>query len=350
MPQKVIEIPGVGNVEFPASMSEADISKAAAKLYADSQPPPATWTATYPKTAAGVKAVVDALPGIGGIVGGVLSTPETIGAGTIPGVALGVGAGRGLRDLIAEGLGLDRPSTPSAKAGRIVLDAGEAALAQAVMPGLIEAIKTPGRTVREVINILPERLRPWIPEGVSKAPAAILKRPAWQTWTEAAPASESNVPAATTGTSWTPAPMPTPKAPPAAAAETAAAPTVSRSGPRTINDAMAEAVQKAQAAKAAKATSRGGSARGGTAPPADPPSAAASPESAPRPQATPSLSTAEEAALYQELRVKGLTDQEARDFVAATRKLSGTLPTDAEVREAVKNRNRTGRWRKPEEQ
>lgn len=38
MPQPhVIEIPGVGNVEFPASMSDADMSAAAAKLYADHQ-------------------------------------------------------------------------------------------------------------------------------------------------------------------------------------------------------------------------------------------------------------------------------------------------------------------------
>jgi len=39
MAQTVVEIPGVGNVEFPASMSTADISAAAAKLHAQANPP-----------------------------------------------------------------------------------------------------------------------------------------------------------------------------------------------------------------------------------------------------------------------------------------------------------------------
>lgn len=136
-----------------------------------------------------------------------------------------------------------------------------------------------------------------------------------------------------------------------------AAPAAARApgGARTLNEAMQE-WQAAEAAKRAQTTSPGRSARGGTAPRAGRPSSAATPESPTPPPATPTpparptapatptapakpVMTAPEVKLYQNLRAKGLTEAEARDVVAAARKLSGNLPTDADVRNAVQKKN-----------
>lgn len=135
------------------------------------------------------RAALNALPAVGGIVGGALSTPETLGAGTIPGVALGVGAGRGLRDVLAEMFGLDQPTSAASKGARIALDTGEAALLQGLMPGLVEAAKAPRQTVSDLIDALPvpKWLKPVVPSQWAKAPAKwLLQRPAWQTWEAAA--------------------------------------------------------------------------------------------------------------------------------------------------------------------
>lgn len=164
------------------------------------------------------KKALDALPGIGGVVGTALAGPETAGLAAVPAAALGVGVGRGLRDLIAQGLGLDRWSSPAAKAGRIALDTGETAVAQAVLPGLIEAMRTPGQTIGEFLDqskdLLPDWLQktlPHLPKGVTKAPSALLQRPAWQTWSEHVdlPAATPKVTALSgqTGTSMTPGPL-----------------------------------------------------------------------------------------------------------------------------------------------
>lgn len=173
-----IDIPEVGIVEFPATMSDQDVALAASRLHlAAMNAKPLKEPTTY---AGGVKqalkpiakAGLDALPGIGGIVGGALSTPETLGAGTVPGVALGVGAGRGLRDLIGHATGLDAPSSPLAKAGRIGVDTAGAALTQAALPGVVEAIKTPVQTLREGAEMLPGRLGKLITAAIPAAPKA----------------------------------------------------------------------------------------------------------------------------------------------------------------------------------
>src|SRR5215831_10553273 len=56
MPDKIIDIPGVGQVSFPDSMADADIEKAAAKLYADNQPP-ASQAATEVPTSSPMPAI-----------------------------------------------------------------------------------------------------------------------------------------------------------------------------------------------------------------------------------------------------------------------------------------------------
>jgi hypothetical protein len=130
--------------------------------------------------------------------------------------------------------------------------------------------------------------------------------------------------------------------------------TTPKPGPRTVNEAMAEAVKKAQAqaaaaraATTAAATSPVESARGGTPPPADRPPAAAPPES-PATPAKPKL-TADEAKEYLRLRRNGLTDAEAKNLLAFGRRFGGQLPTDAEVRQIVQGRNATGKWPTPEQ-
>lgn len=175
-------------------------------------------------------AALDALPGIGAIVGGAVATPETLGSGTVLGGALGAGAGRGLRDLIAGGLGLEPPTTVMGKAGHIAMDTAETYVAGKVLPALWEAIKAPGATVGDVIDrtktlykVLPSHLKGFLPnlealdklpKGVAKAPAAILERPAWQTWQQHLPeAVPSPQVARTTGTSMIPAAVPTPAPP-----------------------------------------------------------------------------------------------------------------------------------------
>ncbi len=162
------------------------------------------------------RAALNALPGIGGIVGGALSTPETMGTGTIAGVALGAGAGRGMRDILTEYFGLEPPSTATSKGTRIALDVGETAALSAIIPGLIEAAKTPGQTVKSLMELLPAKLRPAIPPSLERAPARILTRPAWQTWEQNAPQAAPAPNTQITGTSMAPAPMPLPVARPAA--------------------------------------------------------------------------------------------------------------------------------------
>lgn len=198
--------------------------------------PPSTAlkAAAYGKDA--LQLALDALPGAGAVVGGALATPETLGGGTLAGAALGAGAGRGLRDVISAGLGLEKPTTAIAEGGKIALDTGETAIAGLVLPALWSAIKRPGATVADVYGemrklyaVTPKALKAFLPDvealaklpkGVGKAPAAILERPAWQTWQEHLPdAQPSPQVARTTGTSMIPAAVPGPRpttSPPAA--------------------------------------------------------------------------------------------------------------------------------------
>lgn len=160
-------------------------------------PSVAAWTRSHPKTAQVLSGVINTLPAIGAVTGGVLASPfaaasTPIGALGVEaaGVGLGAGAGRGLRDLIAQGLGVESTDSSSAKAGRIVLDTTEAGLAQMVLPGLVEAFKAPGRTIGEAIHVfrktrigsLVTDFFPELPEALTKKPAAILVRPAEQMW------------------------------------------------------------------------------------------------------------------------------------------------------------------------
>ncbi len=250
----------------PLTIVKSEPLAPAAGAPATSPPDGAPWPERYPRLAGGTKAVLNALPGVGGVVGAAVAGPETGGLAAVPAIALGVGAGRGLRDLIAEGLGLDAPSSPVAKGARIALDTAESAAAAAILPGLWEAIKTPGRTIREVVEMLPKAIRPAIPPRLANTPARLFERPAWQTWQE-----HIQPP---TGPQAVPAPAQAPISPPPTAASPITVPVVApvtsqgtamTSGValKQANDAFAQAGVKpmlAEASNAAELIKRGRSA------------------------------------------------------------------------------------------
>jgi hypothetical protein len=129
MPDKLIDIPGIGPVTFPESMTEDDINKAAGKLYADANPkhPPAAPSHSWVDTA------VDWLPAVGGaaggLVGGIGGTVGGVGVGGVPGAlggaALGGAGGEAFKQLINRMRGAAAPATPGDAALSI---AGQGAL------------------------------------------------------------------------------------------------------------------------------------------------------------------------------------------------------------------------------
>lgn len=128
---------------------QAAVAQAKAEARSKSIVDPETWQ-KHPKIAEFSRQVLNAAPGVGSIVGGLALSPETFGAGSIPGMALGAGYGRGLRDIATSVLGLEKQKSPMEAASNIGMDAGLAA----ITPGIMEAIKTPVQTARELTGDL----------------------------------------------------------------------------------------------------------------------------------------------------------------------------------------------------
>jgi hypothetical protein len=105
-------------------------------------PPKMTWGR------AAAKAGIDALPGAGAVVGAVLGG----GPEDVPAMALGAGAGRGLRDLIAERIGLEPETTPAGKAGRIALDTALTAATPAVLSAVKSVVLHPLESAADFID------------------------------------------------------------------------------------------------------------------------------------------------------------------------------------------------------
>lgn len=177
---------------FPAGF---DPIKAAAIVKKTLQPPN-TFATRNPRTAAVIGSAANALPAAGAIIGGVVASPETLGAGSLAGAALGAGAGRGARDLITEGLGIEPVSSPMQKAGTIALDTA----VTAAVPGAVQAARAPVRTLAEFANAARKVIpRAFQPEFMRHLPAVIkamdlpamettpLVRPQWQSRIIAAP-------------------------------------------------------------------------------------------------------------------------------------------------------------------
>ena len=136
-----------------------DASAQAAQEKAQSR---ATTFAGHPKLQQIAKGLLDTIPAVGGMLGGAASTPETFGLGTLPGAALGVGAGRGLRDLISEGLMIEPKSSPIQKAKNIGMDTGLAA----ITPGVMTAVGNPIKTARMAAGALSSAEDAIIPKGL----------------------------------------------------------------------------------------------------------------------------------------------------------------------------------------
>ena len=144
MPQQVVEIPGVGRVEFPEGMTDDQISAAAAKLYAETQPkaaPPKmgmmealmageTATADPQVIQQQGKIIGRASPILGAMAGGAL--------GGIPGAGLGAIAGE------AANRGLN--SEPITAKG-LLRSGAEGAVGQALGPLLGKGIEKMGRVL-----------------------------------------------------------------------------------------------------------------------------------------------------------------------------------------------------------
>lgn len=145
VPDKVIDIPNVGPIAFPGTMSDDDINTAASKLYQDANkthPPPA-------KEHSWVSTALDWLPAaggaIGGLIGGVGGTVGGVGVGGVPGAiggaAVGGAGGEALKQLGHRLLGESAPATPMQAAKDIALSGGVQGASEAIGAGVGAAMK-----------------------------------------------------------------------------------------------------------------------------------------------------------------------------------------------------------------
>lgn len=142
---------------FPVDATDAEVSaylKAIPVANAPHAPKARTWSDFGKDLAIGA---LNTLPAIGAVAGGAVATMPGV---TLPaaafGAGLGAGLGRGARDLIAEGVGLEKPTGVVQKGARI---AGDIALT-AMTPGVVEAAKTPLRTLSEAAVTFRKSLPP----------------------------------------------------------------------------------------------------------------------------------------------------------------------------------------------
>lgn len=196
MPDKIIEIPNVGRIAFPDSMTPDQINAAAAKLYAEKNPshPPPDPKHSWVDTA------VDWLPTVGGVAGGVIGgiggTVGGMGVGGVPGAVggatLGGAAGEAAKQLINDARGKPVPMMGGAAlniakqgaiqggseaagagiasvAAPVMKSAGEAIMQSALKPGIRAAVKSvrAGETPAVVKTLLDEGVNV-TPRGIEK--------------------------------------------------------------------------------------------------------------------------------------------------------------------------------------
>ncbi len=193
-PDKVIDIPGHGQIAFPASMSDADIEKAAATLYKQSNP-------SHPEPAkehSWLSRAVDWLPtaggAAGGIIGGIGGTAFGMGIGGVPGAvggaAVGGATGEALKQLAHRAMGDESAPTSMGEAaagmgGQAALQGG-AELAGGLLvkgaakaaPALMQsALKPAYKTVEKAVkNVeMPRVVKTLLDEGVNVTSGGIGK-------------------------------------------------------------------------------------------------------------------------------------------------------------------------------
>lgn len=86
----------------------------------------------HPNMAEFSRQVLNSLPGVGGVLGGAAGE----GIGSIPLMALGAGGGRGIRDILAQSMGLESPTNLANKFTNAGTDAGLTAVGAKVIPGI----------------------------------------------------------------------------------------------------------------------------------------------------------------------------------------------------------------------
>lgn len=191
MPDKVIDIPGYGQVAFPDSMTPDEMNAAAAKLYKEKNPnhPPPDPKHSWVDTA------VDWLPAVGGAAGGLIGaaggTVAGFGVGGVPGAvggaAVGGAAGEAAKQLINRVRGQGGPATPSKAAGAIATQgviqggaeaagAGIGAGMKAAGPYLMQkALKPTMSVLSEYRTTAPKLVQTLLDEGISVTQGGVDK-------------------------------------------------------------------------------------------------------------------------------------------------------------------------------
>ena len=191
MPDIEVEIPGVGVVAFPDSMSEQEINLAAQKLYKDAtRPAPAP--AQEPSQSI-VDRLVSMLPtagGIGGgIAGGIGGTAFGLGVGGAPGAiggaALGGAFGESLEQIINRLRGQDVPATPMQAAVPIMKEGLTQGAIEGVGLGIAKgagslgrsflenAVRPPETILREFPNVMETIAKERLPVGRGLVPGTL---------------------------------------------------------------------------------------------------------------------------------------------------------------------------------
>lgn len=190
MPDKVIDIPGHGQIAFPDTMSDAQINAAATKLYQEAnpgkkQPPVKSWMDT----------AVDWLPAVGGAVGGVVGgiggTVAGVGVGGVPGAiggaTLGGAAGEAAKQLVNRARGAAAPTSMTDAATGIATQGAVQGGAEAVggalgagmnaaAPWLMQkALKPTASVLREYGTSAPRVVKTLLDEGVSVTDGGVAK-------------------------------------------------------------------------------------------------------------------------------------------------------------------------------
>ncbi len=186
-PDQIIEIPNVGRIAFPGSMSAEDINTAAGKLYREKNPdhPPPDPRHSWIDTA------VDWLPTAAGAAGGLIGAtggPLT----AIGGATLGGAAGEAVRQRIQTARGVQPEPTLGQAAANVAesgavqggaeaVGAGLAAVAKPVAGALMQSAIKPGlkTTARALVHgVATEDLpivKTLLKEGVNVTPGGIAK-------------------------------------------------------------------------------------------------------------------------------------------------------------------------------
>lgn len=116
--------------------------------------PTATYWQQHPNQAQLAKGTLNTIPGITGLIAATLATPEAPGVGTAAAGALGVAGGRNIRDVLAERLGLESPTTVLTKGSRMALDAAISMAAPIMLNRVRDVLTDPKGTLADVIEMM----------------------------------------------------------------------------------------------------------------------------------------------------------------------------------------------------